>query len=187
RHGPSRSPPPRASVSPPRGRRSTSLSRSRRSRSRSRDSVDASNPGNNLYVTGLSTRVTSTDLEKFFGKEGKVLNCNLVCDPRSKESRGFAFVTMETKDDADRCIKYLNRSVLEGRLVTVEKGVVIGAPEATHLVDVTTEIEIHTRGIGEADPGLHLVKGEMITMHTEGTRKLLCRPTAAATVGRIGT
>ncbi|CAN1178389.1 Serine/arginine-rich splicing factor SR45a, partial [Linum perenne] len=125
----SRSPPPRASVSPPRGRRSTSLSRSRRSRSRSRyhcwdqsrDSVDASNPGNNLYVTGLSTRVTSTDLEKFFGKEGKVLNCNLVCDPRSKESRGFAFVTMETKDDADRCIKYLNRSVLEGRLVTVEK------------------------------------------------------------------
>ncbi|CAN1178382.1 Serine/arginine-rich splicing factor SR45a [Linum perenne] len=123
RHGPSRSPPPRASVSPPRGRRSTSLSRSRRSRSRSRsrDSVDASNPGNNLYVTGLSTRVTSTDLEKFFGKEGKVLNCNLVCDPRSKESRGFAFVTMETKDDADRCIKYLNRSVLEGRLVTVEK------------------------------------------------------------------
>ncbi|CAN1178384.1 Serine/arginine-rich splicing factor SR45a [Linum perenne] len=112
RHGPSRSPPPRASVSPPRGRRSTSLSRSRRSRSRSR---------NNLYVTGLSTRVTSTDLEKFFGKEGKVLNCNLVCDPRSKESRGFAFVTMETKDDADRCIKYLNRSVLEGRLVTVEK------------------------------------------------------------------
>ncbi|CAN0910477.1 Serine/arginine-rich splicing factor SR45a [Linum grandiflorum] len=118
-----RSPPPRASVSPPppRGRRSRSPSRSRRSRSRSRDSVDASNPGNNLYVTGLSTRVTSSDLEKFFGKEGKVVNCNLVCDPRSKESRGFAFVTMESKDDADRCIKYLNRSVLEGRLVTVEK------------------------------------------------------------------
>lgn len=35
-------------------------------------SVDASNPGNNLYVTGLSTRVTSADVEKFFNKEGKV-------------------------------------------------------------------------------------------------------------------
>lgn len=35
-------------------------------------SVDATNPGNNLYVTGLSTRVTSTDVEKFFNKEGKV-------------------------------------------------------------------------------------------------------------------
>ncbi|XP_062029996.1 serine/arginine-rich splicing factor SR45a-like isoform X1 [Rosa rugosa] len=115
-----RSASPQTSVSPVKGRRSRSLSRSRRSRSRS-PSVDANNPGNNLYVTGLSTRVTSADVEKFFNKEGKVLECHLVTDPRSRESRGFAFVTMETVEDAERCIKYLNRSVLEGRLVTVEK------------------------------------------------------------------
>lgn len=42
-------------------------------------------------------------------------------DPRTRESRGFGFVTMETVEGADRCIKYLNRSVLEGRLITVEK------------------------------------------------------------------
>ncbi|KAF2297829.1 hypothetical protein GH714_003809 [Hevea brasiliensis] len=116
-----RSASPRTSVSPVKGRRSRSLSRSRRSRSRSRDSTEAANPGNNLYVTGLSTRVTNSDLEKFFNKEGKVVECHLVTDPRTRESRGFAFVTMETVDDADRCIKYLNRSVLEGRLITVEK------------------------------------------------------------------
>ncbi|KAF3448591.1 hypothetical protein FNV43_RR09304 [Rhamnella rubrinervis] len=116
-----RSASPRSSISPVRGRRSRSLSRSRRSRSRSHDSVDASNPGNNLYVTGLSTRVNTSDLEKFFGKEGKVLECHLVTDPRTRESRGFGFVTMETNEDAERCVKYLNRSVLEGRLVTVEK------------------------------------------------------------------
>ncbi|CAB4310372.1 unnamed protein product [Prunus armeniaca] len=115
-----RSASPHSSPSPVRGRRSRSLSRSRRSRSRSQ-SVDASNPGNNLYVTGLSTRVTSSDLEKFFNKEGKVLECHLVTDPRTRESRGFGFVTMETVEDAERCVKYLNRSVLEGRLVTVEK------------------------------------------------------------------
>ncbi|KAK6251336.1 hypothetical protein SCA6_005341 [Theobroma cacao] len=110
------------SVSPARGRRSRSLSRSRRSRSRSRSrSQDASNPGNNLYVTGLSTRVTTADLEKYFGNEGKVVECHLVTDPRTRESRGFAFVTMETVEGAERCIKYLNRSVLEGRLITVEK------------------------------------------------------------------
>ncbi|CAI0414571.1 unnamed protein product [Linum tenue] len=124
RRGPSKSPSPRPSAaSSPRARRSRSLSRSRKSRSRSRESVEAYNPGNNLYVTGLSTRVTSSDLEKFFAKEGKVVECNLVLDPRSKESRGFAFVTMETTEAAERCIKYLNRSVLEGRLVTVEKQV----------------------------------------------------------------
>lgn len=51
----------------------------------------------------------------------QVMECHLVTDPRTKESRGFAFVTMETNEDAERCIKYLNRSVLEGRLITVEK------------------------------------------------------------------
>ncbi|KAK6935414.1 RNA recognition motif domain [Dillenia turbinata] len=105
--------------------RSPSPSRTRRSRSRSHDLVDteerAINPGNNLYVTGLSTRVTTTDLEKYFGREGKVIECHLVTDPRTRESRGFGFVTMERNEDADRCIKYLNRSVLEGRLITVEK------------------------------------------------------------------
>ncbi|PON62912.1 Splicing factor-like protein [Parasponia andersonii] len=115
-----RSPSPH-SPGPGRGRRSRSFSRSRRSRSRSRDSDGIANPGNNLYVTGLSTRVTTSDLEKYFGKEGKVLECHLVTDPRSKESRGFGFVTMETLEDADRCIEHLNRSVLEGRLITVEK------------------------------------------------------------------
>lgn len=79
------------------------------------------NPGNNLYVTGLSTRITDSDLHKYFSKEGKVVDCHLVKDPHTKESRGFGFVTMETNDDAECCIKYLNRSVFEGRLITVEK------------------------------------------------------------------
>ena len=118
----------RDSISPVRGHRSRSrsLSRSRRSRSRSQDSVDAANPGNNLYMTSLSTRVTNRDLEEYFSKEGKVVDCHLVTDPRTKESRGFGFVTMETNDDAERCIKYLNRSVFEGRLMTVEKVLAAG-------------------------------------------------------------
>ncbi|CAK9218602.1 unnamed protein product [Sphagnum troendelagicum] len=82
---------------------------------------EALNPGNNLYVTGLSTRVTEKDLEDLFSREGKVTECRLVVDPRTRESRGFGFVTMETAEDADRCIKYLNRSTLEGRIITVEK------------------------------------------------------------------
>ena len=51
----------------------------------------------------------------------QVKNCHVVLDPRTKESRGFAFVTMDTVEDARRSIKYLHRTVLEGRLVTVEK------------------------------------------------------------------
>lgn len=35
-------------------------------------SSDAENPGNSLYVTGLSHRVTERDLEDHFSEEGKV-------------------------------------------------------------------------------------------------------------------
>lgn len=45
-----------------------------RNRDRDRSDVreEALNPGNNLYVTGLSTRVTEKDLDEHFSEEGKV-------------------------------------------------------------------------------------------------------------------
>ncbi|KAG7540223.1 RNA recognition motif domain [Arabidopsis thaliana x Arabidopsis arenosa] len=102
--------------------RPISPSRSRgRSRSRSRGRSEVENPGTTLYVTGLSTRVTDKDLEAHFAKEGKVASCFLVMEPRTRVSRGFAFVTMDSVKDAERCIKYLNQSVLEGRYITVER------------------------------------------------------------------
>ncbi|KAF7015344.1 hypothetical protein CFC21_029217 [Triticum aestivum] len=94
-----------------------------RSRSRSVDSSDVENPGNNLFVTGLSSRLTDQDLEKHFSTEGEVIDASIVLDPWTRESRGFGFVTMATLKEAERCIKYLDRSVLEGRVITVEKQV----------------------------------------------------------------
>uniref|UniRef100_A0ACD5WZM3 Uncharacterized protein n=3 Tax=Avena sativa TaxID=4498 RepID=A0ACD5WZM3_AVESA len=89
-----------------RGSRQSSYSRYR-SRSRSVDSSDVENPGNNLYVTGLSSRITDRDLEKHFSTEGEVIDASIVLDPWTRESRGFGFVTMATLKDAERCIKYL--------------------------------------------------------------------------------
>nr|KYP66640.1 putative RNA-binding protein C25G10.01 [Cajanus cajan] len=92
-----------------------------RSRSRSNERSESRNGGITLYVTGLSSRVTERDLEEHFSKEGKVASCFLVVEPRTRISRGFAFITMDTVEDANRCIKYLNQSVLEGRYITVER------------------------------------------------------------------
>ncbi|CAN1150684.1 Serine/arginine-rich splicing factor SR45a [Linum perenne] len=116
----------RYSISPsPYKRHGRSMSRSL-SRSRSRSSLvyrspSVENPGNNLYVTGLSPRITKRDLEKHFSTEGKVTGVSLVVDPWTRESRGFGFVTMSSVEEAERCLKYLDRSVLEGRVITVEK------------------------------------------------------------------
>ncbi|XP_015160464.1 LOW QUALITY PROTEIN: serine/arginine-rich splicing factor SR45a [Solanum tuberosum] len=119
----SRSPSPWEEKSRSRSRSPTrSQSRPRgRSRSRSHGRAEETNPGNTLYVTGLSSRVTQRDLEEHFSKEGKVKSAFLVEEPRSRISRGFAFITMDSLEDANRCIKHLNQSVLEGRSITVEK------------------------------------------------------------------
>ncbi len=42
------------------------------SRSYRETSEEANNPGNNLYVTGLSVRVSEKDLQEHFEQEGKV-------------------------------------------------------------------------------------------------------------------
>jgi len=93
-----------------------------RSRSRSHErEEEAVNRGNTLYVTGLSSRVTEREIKDYFSKEGRVVGCHVVLEPHTRVSRGFAFVTMDTVEEADRCIKYLNNSVMKGRNITVEK------------------------------------------------------------------
>ncbi|KAG5530129.1 hypothetical protein RHGRI_030486 [Rhododendron griersonianum] len=87
--------------------------------------TEAVNPGNTLYVTGLSTRVTERELEDHFSREGKVSSCFLVVEPRTRASRGFAFITMETLEYANRCVKHLHQSVLDGRCITVEIAIVV--------------------------------------------------------------
>ncbi|KAI5082910.1 hypothetical protein GOP47_0002653 [Adiantum capillus-veneris] len=109
------------SPSPPPRYRSYSRSRSQSPVRSYSNEEDAHNPGNNLYITGLSSRVSEKDLDDHFSSEGKVMECHLVVDPRTKESRGFGFVTMDSMDSAERCIRHLNKSVLEGRVITVEK------------------------------------------------------------------
>jgi transformer-2 protein len=42
-------------------------------------------------------------------------------DPHTKDSRGFAFVTMESSEEADAAIVGLNATELMGRTMNVEK------------------------------------------------------------------
>ncbi|ORY86043.1 hypothetical protein BCR35DRAFT_264512, partial [Leucosporidium creatinivorum] len=79
------------------------------------------NPGNNLHVSGLSTRVDDRDLDEVFSKFGRIQKCQVMRDPHTKDSRGFAFVTMETADEADAAIVGLNATELMGRTMNVEK------------------------------------------------------------------
>lgn len=60
-------------------------------------------------------------LEEAFGKFGKVAKAAVVYDPHSRESRGFAFVTMDTVEEAEAAIAGLHNTELAGKPLTVEK------------------------------------------------------------------
>ncbi|KAI9906662.1 hypothetical protein PsorP6_004652 [Peronosclerospora sorghi] len=87
----------------------------RRSRSPARaDGKDVSNPGNNLYVANLATRMGQSELQEIFSKFGRVEKCEVIVDPVTRESRGFAFVTFEDVRDAEDAVKELNKCVVYG-------------------------------------------------------------------------
>ncbi|KAG0347028.1 hypothetical protein BG004_000253 [Podila humilis] len=103
---------------------SRSRSPRRRSRSPARPSnadIDESvNPGNNLFVNSLSAKTEQNDLEDLFGKYGKVEKVQIMLDPHTRESRGFAFVTMVRSEDADAAMSVLNGFELHGRAMSVK-------------------------------------------------------------------
>jgi len=76
---------------------------------------------NKLYVGNLSFRVTSEDLQEYFGAAGAVESANVVFDRETGRSRGFGFVEMASEDDANNAIAQFNGSEYDGRNIVVNE------------------------------------------------------------------
>jgi cold-inducible RNA-binding protein len=74
-----------------------------------------------LYVGNLSYDVTDSTLRDLFSQHGPVTEVNLMMDRVSGRPRGFAFVTLETKEAADAAVLALNGKDLQGRALTVNE------------------------------------------------------------------
>ena len=72
-----------------------------------------------LFVGNLSFNTTENDLQDAFAAHGSVLQANLMTDRATGRSRGFAFVTMSTAEEAEQAIGALNGASLDGRNLTV--------------------------------------------------------------------
>ncbi len=75
----------------------------------------------NIYVGNLSFEVTDADLQQLFAAYGQVESASVIKDRFSGESRGFGFVEMPSKSDADTAIAALNGTDLKGRSITVNE------------------------------------------------------------------
>lgn len=72
-----------------------------------------------LYIGNLSPSVSEDDLRQLFSQTGTVAEVKLMLDPATRQSRGFAFVTMATPELAAAALRDFHSYNLGGRYITV--------------------------------------------------------------------
>ena len=75
----------------------------------------------NIFVGNLSFQTTQEDLTSVFAAYGAVERVNIVTDRATGQARGFAFVEMTNRKEADTAISVLNGSELNGRTLNVNE------------------------------------------------------------------
>ena len=74
-----------------------------------------------LFVGNLSFNTTENELQDLFATCGSVSEVNLITDRMSGRSKGFAFVTMGTPEEAQSAIESLNGKNINGRDMNVSE------------------------------------------------------------------
>src|SRR5713101_5077399 len=75
----------------------------------------------NIFVGNLSYQTTQEDLQQAFSQYGGVERVNIVTDRDSGQPRGFAFVEMTERRDAETAIAQLNGAEMNGRALNVNE------------------------------------------------------------------
>jgi RNA recognition motif-containing protein len=74
-----------------------------------------------LFVGNLSFDTTENELQDAFAACGTVAEVNLITDRMSGRSKGFAFVTMGSPEEAQNAISSLNGKDVNGRAMNVSE------------------------------------------------------------------
>ena len=75
----------------------------------------------NIYIGNLSYEVTEEDLQQAFEAFGQVESVNIIKDKFTGRSKGFGFVEMPDKANAQSAINDLNGKELKGRTLNVNE------------------------------------------------------------------
>ncbi|HJS50808.1 MAG TPA: RNA-binding protein [Pyrinomonadaceae bacterium] len=74
-----------------------------------------------LYVGNLSFNTSTQDLETMFAEVGTVQSANLIEDRETGRSRGFGFVEMSSKEEAQAAIAAFDGKEIDGRNLKVNE------------------------------------------------------------------
>ena len=72
-----------------------------------------------LYVGNLSYNTTDEDLRELFAQAGTVKSVTVMRDRDTGRSRGFAFVEMDSNEEATKAISLFNEREFQDRSLTV--------------------------------------------------------------------
>ncbi|MCB1746108.1 MAG: RNA-binding protein [Gammaproteobacteria bacterium] len=75
----------------------------------------------NIYVGNLPYSVKSRELREAFEAYGTVTSAEVIIDRRTKRSRGYGFVEMDSDQDGRRAIQELNGRDFMGRELRVDE------------------------------------------------------------------
>ena len=75
----------------------------------------------NIYAGNLSHELTEEELQEAFTEFGEITSARIITDRYSGVSRGFGFVEMPSKSEAEAAIAGLNGRELKGRALTVNE------------------------------------------------------------------
>ena len=81
------------------------------------ESIEVTTP--RLYVGNLSFEATESDLFDLFNGVGQVQNAEVVTYKHNERSKGFAFVQMQTIEEAKRAVAELHDKEFLGRKLVV--------------------------------------------------------------------
>jgi RNA recognition motif-containing protein len=74
-----------------------------------------------LFVGNLTFTATENDLQDHFAQAGVVVSVNIMQDRMTGRSRGFAFIEMASKEDAEKAISMFHSKDFQGRPLTVNE------------------------------------------------------------------
>ncbi|XP_050235004.1 28 kDa ribonucleoprotein, chloroplastic isoform X1 [Mercurialis annua] len=72
-----------------------------------------------LYVVNLPWSLSVADIKNLFGECGTVTDVEIIKQSNGR-SRGFAFVTMESAEEAQACVEKFDSHEVSGRIIRVE-------------------------------------------------------------------
>ena len=75
----------------------------------------------NIYVGNLAHQMTDEELRQAFEEFGQVTEARIIMDKFSGESKGFGFVEMPSKEEAEKAIEEMNGKDLKGRELNVNE------------------------------------------------------------------